>query len=47
MKLDGADTVLMHRLVGDGPWEIGARVDTVVREERIGSITDIEGFRSA
>ena len=47
VRLDNADTVLMHRLVGDGPWQIGGRVDAVVRAERTGSIVDIEGFRSA
>ena len=46
-KLDGADTVLMHRLLGDGPWEIGARVEAVVKPARTGSIPDVEGFRSA
>ena len=34
----------MHRLVGDGPWQIGGRVDAVVRAERTGSIVDVEGF---
>ena len=47
VKLDGADTVLMHRLIGDGPWEIGARVGAVIRAGRNGSILDLEGFRSA
>jgi uncharacterized OB-fold protein len=47
VRLDNADTVLMHRLVGDGPWQIGGRVDAVVRAERTGSIVDVEGFRSA
>jgi uncharacterized OB-fold protein len=44
VKLDNADTVLMHRLIGDGPWEIGARVEAVVKPDRTGSILDIEGF---
>src|SRR5712691_7852043 len=26
VKLDRAETVLMHRLIGDGPWEIGSRM---------------------
>ena len=47
IKLDDADTVLMHRLLGGGPWEIGARVEEVVKPERTGAILDIEGFRSA
>ena len=45
VKLDSADTVLMHRLIGDGPWQIGARVEVVVAAERAGSILDVEGFR--
>jgi uncharacterized OB-fold protein len=44
VKLDNADTVLMHRLIGDGPWQIGARVEAVVKPERSGSILDVEGF---
>ena len=47
IKLDGADTVLMHRLLGEGPWQIGARVEAVVKPERRGSILDVEGFRPA
>jgi uncharacterized protein len=47
VKLDGADTVMMHRLIDDGSWEIGSRVETVVRSDRTGSIDDIEGFRPA
>jgi uncharacterized OB-fold protein len=45
VRLDRADTVLMHRLLGGGSWEIGMRVAAVVRTERTGSILDIEGFR--
>ncbi len=44
VKLDGADTVLMHYLIGDGPWEIGASVRAVLRPARTGSILDVEGF---
>ena len=47
VKVDGADTVLMHRLLGDDVWEIGVRVEAGVRPERIGSILDVEGFRLA
>lgn len=47
VKLDGADTVLMHLLIGEGSWEIGARVEAVVKPEREGSVLDIEGFRPA
>lgn len=47
VKPDGADTVLMHRMLGDGPWQIGARVEAVVKPERDGSILDVEGFRPA
>jgi uncharacterized OB-fold protein len=47
VKLDGADTVLMHLLIGEGPWEIGTRVEAVVKREREGSVLDVEGFRPA
>lgn len=49
VQLDGADAVLLHRLVdpGDEPLEIGERVEAVLRpaEERLGSIDDVVGFR--
>lgn len=46
VRLDGADTVLLHRLVGfEGPEPaIGARVRAVVAPDRDGSILDVEGF---
>jgi len=49
VRLDGADTVLMHRLLGDADWRIGMRVEASLRpgEERLGSILDLEGFRPA
>jgi uncharacterized OB-fold protein len=43
VKLDGADTVLMHLLQSDEP-QIGMRVRAVVREDRAGSILDLAGF---
>ena len=50
VKLDGADAVLLHRVldVGDEPLELGERVEAVIRNPnaREGSILDIEGFRS-
>jgi uncharacterized OB-fold protein len=49
VRLDGADALLVHRLVdlGDEPLEIGARVEVVLepREARSGWIMDIRGFR--
>lgn len=49
VRLDGADAVLLHRIVdpGEEPLEIGERVEAVRRPdgERSGSILDIEGFR--
>ena len=45
VKLDNADTVLMHRLLGSGRWEIGTRIEAVVKPDRTGSIMDVEGFR--
>ncbi|MDP9298948.1 MAG: OB-fold domain-containing protein [Actinomycetota bacterium] len=49
VRLDGADTVMMHRLLGDGPWQIGQRLSAVLRTpgERVASILDVEGFRPA
>ena len=48
VQLDGADTVLLHRLVGfeDDP-EIGARVRPVLAATRVGSVLDVEGFAPA
>ena len=48
IKLDGADTALLHRLVDvDGEPQIGARVSAVLASERDGSILDVEGFAPA
>jgi uncharacterized OB-fold protein len=47
VRLDGADAVLLHRIIeqGDEPLEIGARVEAVIEDQRAGSILDIRGFR--
>jgi uncharacterized protein len=49
VRLDGADAVLIHRVLepGEEPLEIGERVEVVVKPEtqRMGSILDIEGMR--
>ncbi|MDP9330669.1 MAG: OB-fold domain-containing protein [Actinomycetota bacterium] len=47
VRCDGADTVLMHRLLGDGPRQVGQRVEVVLRPagDREASIMDIDGFR--
>jgi uncharacterized OB-fold protein len=47
VRLDGADAVLVHRVldVGQEPLEIGERVEVVLASERTGSILDIRGFR--
>jgi uncharacterized OB-fold protein len=47
VRLEGADAVLVHRVIdqGDEPLEIGVRVEVVLEEERTGSILDIRGFR--
>jgi uncharacterized OB-fold protein len=48
VRLDGADTVLLHRLVGfEGEPELGARVRAVLSPAREGSILDVEGFAPA
>jgi uncharacterized OB-fold protein len=50
VRLDGADSVLVHRVLDAvEPLEIGERVEVVLRPdgERSGTILDIEGFRPA
>ena len=49
VRLDGADTVLLHRLLGvDGASPaIGSRVRAVLATAREGSILDLEGFEPA
>ena len=48
IKLDGADTALLHRLVDvDGEPQIGARVSAVLASARDGSILDVDGFAPA
>jgi len=49
VRLDGADTVLMHFLTDASGLEIGMRVEAVLKAKgkRTGSILDIEGFRPA
>ena len=42
VRLDGADTVVLHRLLGTT--DIGGRVRAVLRRDRTGSIHDLEGF---
>lgn len=48
IRLDGADTVLLHRLLEvRGEPAIGMRVRAVVAAERWGSILDVDGFAPA
>ena len=47
VKLDGADTVMVHRLVDTPAPEIGMRLRAVLRGERTASIEDLEGFAPA
>jgi uncharacterized protein len=48
IRLDGADTVLLHRLIHlDGDPEIGMRLHAVLAADRDGSILDVEGFAPA
>ncbi len=49
VRFDGADTVLMHRLLGVDAPAIGMRVTARVRPqaERTASILDLEGFEPA
>lgn len=45
IRLDGADTALVHKLLGPpARWGPGVRVTARFVEERVGSIDDIEGF---
>ncbi len=45
IRLDGADTAIIHRLVGPvDQWQRNSRVTAVFAEERTASINDIEGF---
>ncbi len=45
VRLDGAQSVLVHRGLGDpSEWSIGARAKVRLRDDREGSILDIEGF---
>jgi uncharacterized protein len=44
VKLDGADTVMVHRLIDTLVPEVGLRVRAVIREQRTASIEDLEGF---
>lgn len=47
VRLDGADTVLLHRLLADEGWEpaIGDRVIAVLGPEPDARINDLMGFR--
>ena len=49
VRLDGADTVLMHFLTDASELQIGMRVEAALKAKgkREGSILDIEGFRPA
>jgi uncharacterized OB-fold protein len=48
VRLDGADTVFLHRLIDlNGEPEIGMRLHAVLAQERTGSIFDVEGFGAA
>ena len=47
LRLDGADTALLHRLLDVEPDAVrsGMRVTAVLEQRRQGQITDIAGFR--
>ena len=49
VKLEGADTVLLHFVLDGDGIEIGQRVEAVLRAkgQRTGSILDVQGFRPA
>ncbi len=46
VQLDGADTALLHRVLGDtAGLATGARVTLELADERVGTMHDIAGFR--
>ena len=47
VRLDGADTVFLHRLLDGNEPAIGMRVRVVLAQQRDGSILDVEGFEPA
>lgn len=47
VRLDGADCDLLHRLAGDGAWQIGMRVQAVWAADAKGSVLDLAGFEPA
>jgi uncharacterized protein len=47
VRLDGADSVLVHRLLDVGEPEMGMRVRAVLAPHRVAGILDVEGFASA
>jgi uncharacterized OB-fold protein len=48
VRLDGADTVFLHRLIDlEGAPIIGMRVRAVLASDREGSILDVDGFAPA
>jgi uncharacterized OB-fold protein len=49
VRLDGADTLILHFLVEQDVFEIGQRVEPVLKQKRwrTGSILDVRGFRPA
>jgi uncharacterized OB-fold protein len=44
VRIDGADSVLVHRLLDVPAPEIGMRVRPVLAKDRIAGILDVEGF---
>jgi uncharacterized OB-fold protein len=44
LRLDGADTAMLHRLLWLGPFRAGMAVKARLARDRTGSILDIEGF---
>jgi len=45
IRLDGADSALLHRIVEASEVRTGMRVAAVFEKERKGSILDVAGFR--
>ena len=47
VRFDRADTVVLLPIPHDVDWQIGMRVEAVLREDRAASILDLEGVRPA
>ena len=47
IRLDGSHCDLLHRCIGDAPWQVGQRVEAVWAQAPKGDVLDLAGFRPA